>query len=87
LLFGTQNASATPTTRGQVSSAGVWSIGGVLGAESLRVTPVASAVNYWNFQGSATGNSISFGAAGSDTNIGVSNFSKGIYLFEEILRF
>jgi hypothetical protein len=70
--FGTNS-----TEYARIGSTGIISLAGIPGAESLRVTPVASAVNYWNFQGSATGNSISFGAAGSDTNIGVSNFSKG----------
>jgi len=56
---------------------GTTSIGGAVGSESLRVTPVASAVNYWNVFGSATGNAISLLTSGSDTNIGVSFLTKG----------
>jgi len=52
-------------------------LGGTSTTQSLRVTPVASAVNYWNFYGSTTGNSIAMYALGSDANIGVSYLTKG----------
>jgi hypothetical protein len=77
LLFGTQNASATPTTRGQVSSAGVWSLGATAGSESLRVTPVASAVNFFNVTGSATSVAVGLSAIGTDTNIPIQITAKG----------
>ena len=56
---------------------GATSLGGAVGSESLRVTPVASAVNYLNALGAATGGNVSFAANGSDTNIGVAYTSKG----------
>ena len=57
--------------------AGTTSIGGLVGAESLRVTPVASAVNYLNVQGAVTTASPSITAAGSDTNIDLALTPKG----------
>jgi hypothetical protein len=57
--------------------AGTTSIGGLVGAESLRVTPVASAVNYFNMQGSTTGNTPQLAVQGSDANIQFSTSSKG----------
>jgi hypothetical protein len=72
IVFGTNSAD-----RGRVSSAGVWSLGAAPGAESLRVTPVASAVNYWNFTGNTAGNSIGAAATGGDTNISLGFTTKG----------
>jgi len=57
--------------------AGQTSIGGLVGAESLRVTPVASAVNYIEAQGQITAGAPSLSAAGSDTNIDLLMQSKG----------
>lgn len=57
--------------------AGTTSIGGLVGAESLRVTPVASAVNYLNAQGAVTTAAPSITAAGSDTNIDITLTPKG----------
>jgi hypothetical protein len=45
-------------TRISVGNTGVISLGAAPGAESLRVTPVASAVNYLNVQGSVTANTV-----------------------------
>ena len=56
---------------------GTTSIGGVVGAESLRVTPTASAVNYFTIAGSATTGAPTLNAQGSDTNIGAGYISKG----------
>ena len=56
--------------------AGQTSLGGLLGSESLRVTPVASAVNSWEFYGSATNTSISMLATGSDANISMNYVTK-----------
>ena len=57
--------------------AGTTSIGGTVGSESLRVTPVASAVNYWVAQGAVATGQPSLQPAGSDTNIGTSFQTKG----------
>jgi len=57
--------------------AGTTSIGGAVGSESLRVTPVASAVNYLNAYGAATGGQVNMRAEGSDTNIGINMTTKG----------
>lgn len=76
IAFGT-SAGAAPVERMRIGSNGTISLGAAPGSESLRVMPVASAVNYWNFQGSATGNAIAFYASGSDSNILVNYVSKG----------
>jgi hypothetical protein len=69
--------STAGVERGRISSTGVWSLGATVGSESLRVTPVASAVNYWNIYGGATGSGVALQASGSDTNINTSFYSKG----------
>jgi hypothetical protein len=56
---------------------GTTSIGGLVGSESLRVTPVASAVNYLEATGAVTTGSPILSAAGSDTNIGITLTPKG----------
>lgn len=56
---------------------GQTSIGGYIGSESLRVTPAASAVNYLQVTGAATGASPSISAQGSDTNINIAYAIKG----------
>jgi hypothetical protein len=63
--------------RGQVSGTGVWSLGAAPGSESLRVTPVASSVNYLNVQGQVTGGGPALSAQGSDTNINLDLSPKG----------
>lgn len=72
LVFGTLS-----TERMSISSSGTTSIGGTVGAESLRITPVANSVNYLSVYGAATGGSIGIGAEGSDANIGINFTSKG----------
>jgi hypothetical protein len=72
LIFATSS-----TQRGQISGTGVWSLGAAPGAESLRVTPVASAVNYWDVQGAAAAGTVSFISAGSDTNVNALIGTKG----------
>lgn len=70
--------SASGTTRiNVINSSGTISLGAAPGSESLRVTPVASAVNYWNFYGAATGGNLSVYANGSDSNIALSYIAKG----------
>ena len=65
------------TERARIATTGTISLGAAPGAESLRVTPVASAVNYWDFRGSSAGNSILAFALGSSTNIGMTFVGKG----------
>ena len=65
------------TERMRIGSTGTTSIGGAVGAESLRVTPVASAVNYLEVVGAITTASPAIQAAGSDTNIDLTLTSKG----------
>ena len=62
---------------------GTTSIGGVVGAESLRVTPVASAVNYIQVAGGATSGGASITTQGSDTNVAMffSTRGAGQYFF------
>lgn len=72
IVFSTNNIN-----RGGISNSGTWSLGNAPGAESLRVTPVASAVNYLNVYGAATGNQVNMRAEGSDTNIGFNMTTKG----------
>jgi hypothetical protein len=55
---------------------GTTSIGGVVGAESLRVTTVASAVNYLQISGQATGGAPILSAQGSDANVNILHLSK-----------
>lgn len=75
------NAILTFTTntveRLRIASTGVITLGGVVGSESLRVTPVASSVNYVNAFGGATGNAPVLFAQGSDTNISLTYATTG----------
>ena len=64
------------TTAINIASNQVISLGAAPGSESLRVTPVASAVNYLEVTGAATGGSLAITAAGSDTNIGIRYIAK-----------
>ena len=61
----------------RIAATGTISLGAAPGSESLRVTPVASAVNYLNVVGSATGSGLGFSAQGTDTNINLVASSKG----------
>jgi len=56
---------------------GTTSLGGAVGSESLRVTPVASAVNYAEIQGAVTTGAPVYLASGSDTNINLYYSAKG----------
>lgn len=73
---------ASPTFTGTVTAAaltatGSVSLGGTVGAEGLRVTPVASAVNYLEVAGNVTTGGPRLFAQGSDTNISLQYGSKG----------
>ena len=61
----------------RIASTGTISLGAAPGSESLRVTPVASAVNYINVFGRATGAAPYLQAEGSDTNIDLLYSAKG----------
>ena len=61
----------------RIASNGIITIGAVPGSESLRVVPTASAVNYVQATGSATGNAVAISAQGSDTNISIALTPKG----------
>jgi hypothetical protein len=56
---------------------GTASLGLSTGSESLRVVPTASAVNYLQVTGSATGNSTTILAQGSDANVSINLTAKG----------
>ena len=75
--FRKQTAASAQTTLMYINANGTTSIGAAPGSESLRVTPVASAVNYVNVSGATTGNRVDFRVDGSDTNIGVFYAAKG----------
>ena len=65
------------TERMRIASTGTISLGAAPGSESLRVTPVASAANYWVAQGAVATGQPSLQPSGSDTNIGTSFQTKG----------
>lgn len=65
------------TERLGIASDGTVSLGAATGSESLRVVPVASAVNHVRAYGSATGAGTAVGAAGTDTNVTLGLYSKG----------
>jgi hypothetical protein len=65
------------TERARIATTGTISLGAAPGSESLRVTPVASAVNYINVQGGATGGGAAITTQGSDTNVGMFLSTKG----------
>jgi hypothetical protein len=65
------------TERLRIASTGTISLGAAPGAESLRVSPVASAVNYVNVFGGVAGAFPYIAPQGSDTNVGLNLTSKG----------
>lgn len=76
----TPNSAAVTTLVGS----GQASLGGTAGAEALRAVTTASAVNWVQVAGSATGSGVSIGAAGTDANIQFNVNSKGsggVYFF------
>jgi hypothetical protein len=84
----THSAILTFTTnsveRVRIASTGIISLGATAGSESLRVTPVASAVNYLEAKGAATASSPNILATGSDTNVSfiVSTKGNGSHFFQ-----
>ena len=86
LVFSTTaDGASSPTERMRIGNSGTISLGAALGAESLRVTPVASAVNYLNATGAVTTASPSLSAAGSDTNIDITLTPKGTGIVKDAL--
>jgi len=77
LAFAVRSNSATWSEYARINTSGTISLGASPGSESLRVTPVASAVNYINAYGGAAGNSVVLDAEGSDTNINFQISAKG----------
>lgn len=65
------------STSSSLKTYGTASLGLSTGSESLRVTPVASAVNYVNITGNPTGYAPQIKADGSDANVGFSFITKG----------
>jgi hypothetical protein len=60
-----------------LSNTGTAYLGGLLGAESLRVAPVVSAVNYWEASGAASNYAPILSAQGSDSDISIEVNPKG----------
>lgn len=73
VIGGTLDASGNVTIRGAAY------IGGVSGAESLRVNTISSAVNRIEINGGTLNNNVSLIANGGDTNVGLDFASKGFY--------
>ena len=68
----------TGTIRGELGyTDSAWSLGGVRGAESLRVLPTTSAVNYLVARGAITTEEPSLEVAGADTDIDLRLLPKG----------
>ena len=67
--------------RVRIATTGTISLGAAPGSESLRVTPVASAVNYFEVQGAITSGVPIFRATGSDTNVPLTILTKGTGYF------
>ena len=70
----------------RIASTGVISLGAAPGSESLRVTPVASAVNYLEAQGQIATGGPSLIATGSDTNVPLLLKTKGTGTFNFYTR-
>jgi hypothetical protein len=71
LAFGTTNEAIRIVSNGTIS------LGGTIDSESLRVTPVASAVNFLQIAGGATGTDPVLSAQGFDANVDVIISPKG----------
>lgn len=73
----TKNAATATLTNKTLTNPRVNTIYDTNGNKSLQLNATASAVNYLYVVNGATGNSISFRANGTDTNISTGMFSKG----------
>jgi hypothetical protein len=81
LYFSTRRVAtdSTLTPAMQITYGGIAYLGGSSGNQSLQVTPVASAVNYVQVAGAATGVAPVLSAQGSDANVSMIYTSKGTY--------
>ena len=77
LSDGEGNPSATTLGGDWVTDDGSGVVLAQNNATTLRVTNPASAVNYWQFSGSTTGNAVAIGANGSDATIPILLSDKG----------
>ena len=76
------SVGATTVAAGSFStlnSSGNTRLGGLSGNQSLQINNVASAVNYAQVIGAATGGNPTFSAQGTDANIGLTFATKGTY--------
>ncbi|GEM_PF-2555959 len=73
----TKNAATATLTNKTLTNPQINKISDTNGNTSIQLNATASAVNYLYVVNSATGNSISFRANGTDTNIPIGMFSKG----------
>jgi hypothetical protein len=73
----TPNATTTATERLRIGQDGVTSIGATPGSESLRVTPVASAVNFLEINGAISASKPFLYANGSDASVSMNLVAKG----------
>jgi hypothetical protein len=78
-INGTTIGATTPATGvfTTLTATGQTSLGGVAGAEGLRVTTTASSVNWLQVQGSATGNGPRLVAQGTDGDVRINYLTKG----------
>jgi hypothetical protein len=74
VIGGTTPAAGTFTT---LTATGQTSLGGVAGAEGLRVVTTASAINFAQVSGAVSGGSPYIGSVGGGTNINMDVFAKG----------
>jgi len=78
-INGTTIGATTPAagTFTTLTATGQTSLGGVAGAEGLRVVTTASAVNFAQVSGAVSGGSPYIGSVGGGTNINMDVFAKG----------
>ena len=81
VAIGSSTSGATTNTvlysNSFVVTGGNTHLGGLIGGESLRVTPTTNSNNYLQIAGSITGSSPTLSAQGVDTNIGITLAAKG----------
>lgn len=80
LVFSTTaDGAASSTERMRIASNGTTYLGAAPGAEALRVSPVASSVNFFEVLGASTGGSPKFFATGSDASVQAEFYAKGTF--------
>jgi len=87
------DASGNMTISGTSTLSGQTSLGGAAGAEALRATTTASAVNRWQVAGATTGSGPQQRATGTDTDVsasfstlgaGVTDFFSGAFSYRQL---